>query len=91
MFSDTEVKVLFNSDNSSIIKTEYVDIQPFLKNYSFEDGFDFEVTKRAFCDIESTINENSYLLIKNEKYKVMEIKIWDTYIEVFLYKCERQV
>lgn len=91
MFSDTEIKVLFNSDNSSIIKTEYVDVQPFLKNYSFEDGFDFEATKRVFCDKESIINENSYLLIENEKYKVMEIKTWDTYIEAFLYKCKRQV
>lgn len=91
MFSDTEIKVLFNSDNSSIIKTEYADVQPFSKNYSFEDGFNFEVTKRAFCDKESIINENSYLLIENEKYKVMEIKTWDTYIEAFLYECKRQV
>lgn len=91
MFSDTEIKVLFNSDNSSIIKTEYADVQPFSKNYSFEDGFDFEVTKRAFCDKESIINESSYLLIENEKYKIMEIKTWDTYIEAFLYKCKRQV
>lgn len=91
MFNDTEIKMLSNSDSSSIIKTEYVDVQPFSKNYSFEDGFNIETTKRAFLDKESIINENSYLLIENEKYKVIEIKTWDTYIEAFLYKCKRQV
>lgn len=91
MFNDTEIQVLLNSDNSSIIITEYADVQPFSKNYSFEDGFNFETTKRAFCDKESIINENKYLLIKNEKYRVMEIKPWDTYNEAFLYKCKRQV
>lgn len=91
MFNDIEVKVLSDFNNSSIIKTEYVDVQPFSKNYSFEEGSNIETTIRAFCDKDSIISEKSYLLIKNERYIVMEIKSWDTYIEAFLYKCKRLV
>lgn len=91
MFNDTEIKILSSSDSSSIIKTEYADVQPFSKNYSFEDGFNFETTKRAFLDKDSIVNEKNYVLISNEKYKVIEIKSWDTYIGAFLYKCKRQV
>jgi hypothetical protein len=29
--------------------------------------------------------------IENEKYKVMDIKKWDSYMEVYLYKLKRQV
>lgn len=91
MFNETEIKVLNYYNETSVIKTEYADIQPCSKNYSFEDGFVIETTQRAFCDKDSIINERNYLLIDNEKYKVMEIKTWDTYIEIYLYKCKRKV
>lgn len=89
MFNDTEIKILSNSDNTTILKTEYADVQPFLKTYTFENGFNIITTMRAFCDKESNINETGYVLINNEKYKVVDIKTWDTYKEAFLYKCKK--
>ncbi len=89
MFDDTEIKILSNSDNITVIKTEYADIQPFSKTYTFESGFSISTTMRAFCDANSIINEMGYVLINNEKYKVIDIKTWDTYKEAFLYKCKK--
>ncbi|MBK5242051.1 hypothetical protein [Clostridium sp.] len=89
MFNDTEIKILTNSNAESYIKTEYGDIQPFSKSISFEDGFEINITKRGFLDIESSINFNSYLIIDDNKYKVIDMKKWDSYIEFFLYRCKR--
>ena len=89
MFNDTEIKILSNSDNTSILKTEYADVQPFSKTYTFENGFSILTTMRAFCDKESIINETGYVLINNEKYKAVDIKTWETYKEAFLYKCKK--
>ena len=91
LFYDTEVKVLTSPDPASYIKTEYGDVQPFSKSVSFEDGFIIDITKRIFCDAGSFINIDSYVIISNEIYKVMEIKKWDSYIEAYLYKCKRQI
>lgn len=90
MFNDTEIKILSNSDNTTILKTEYADVQPFSKTYTFENGFNIITIMRAFCDKESIINEIGYVLINNEKYKVVDIKTWDTYKEAFLYKCKKK-
>ena len=57
----------------------------------FEDGFEINITRRVFCDIENSISIHSYMEIENEKYKVMDIKKWDSYMEVYLYKLKRQV
>lgn len=89
MFNDIEIKILSDSDNKTILKTEYADVQPFSKTYTFENGFNILTTMRAFCDKESIINEIGYVLINNEKYKAVDIKTWDTYKEVFLYKCKK--
>jgi hypothetical protein len=91
MFNDTEIKILISSNAESYIKTEYGDVQPFSKSMTFEDGFEINITKRLFVDIGSSINLTSYLIIGGEKYKVLDIKKWDSYIEVFLYRCKRQV
>ena len=66
------------------MKSIYADIQPFAESISFEDGFQIEISKRMFCDIDSTITEDSYVEINNQKYKVMKIKKWDDYLEVHL-------
>ena len=90
MFNDTEIKISYTSDNKTILKTEYADVQPFSKTYTFENGFNIITTMRAFCDKESIINETGYVLINNEKYKVIDIKTWNTYKEAFLYKCKNK-
>ena len=91
MFNDTLVKIYSSPDSLSYIKSIYADFQPYTKSIVFEDGFQIDITNRVFCDIDSTINKNSYMEIDNEKYKVMDLKKWDNYLEVYLYKLKRQV
>lgn len=91
MFNDTLVKIYSSPNSLSYIKSIYADFQPYTKSIVFEDGFQIDITNRIFCDIDSSINKNSYLEIDTEKYKVMDIKKWDNYLEVYLYKLKRQV
>jgi len=91
MFNDTLVKIYSSPDSASYIKSIYADFQPYTKNLSFEDGFQIDITNRLFCDTDSSIDKNSYIEVNNKKYKVIELKEWDDYIEVYLYKLQRQV
>lgn len=86
MFNDTLIKIFSNSDSDSYVKSIYADFQPFSKSIAFEDGFQIDITSRVFCDMEESITEDSYLEIESQKYKVMEIKEWDDYLEVYLYR-----
>lgn len=91
MFKDTLIKVYEAPDSGSYIKSIDADIQPFSKSIAFEEGFQIDITSKLFCDIDDSITEESYVEFDNEKYKVMEIKEWDDYLEVYLYKLQRQV
>ena len=91
MFKDTFIKIYATPDSDSYIKTIDADVQPFSKSFAFEDGFQIDITCRLFCDMDDSITEESYIEFANEKYKVMEIKKWDDYLEVYLYKLQRQV
>ena len=90
MFYDTKIEIL-QSPEDAPIKTIDADVQPFSKSIAFEDGYQIDITSRLFCDIDDSINEESYVEFDNDKYKVMEIKKWDDYYEVSLYKLKRQV
>ena len=91
MFKDTPIRIYSTHDLTSYIKSIDADVQPFSKSIAFEDGFQIDITSRLFCDIDDSITEESYVEFENEKYKVMEIKKWDDYLEVSLYKLKRQV
>jgi len=91
MFYDTLINVYEAPDSNSYIKSIDADIQPFSKSITFEDGYQIDITSRLFCDIDDSITEESYVGFANEKYKVMETKKWDDYMEVYLYKLQRQV
>lgn len=91
MFNNTLVKIYSSFDSTSFIKAIYGDFQPFSKSITFEDDFQIEITNRLFCDIDSSIDENSYIEIEGIKYKVMSIKKWDDYLEIYLYRLKRQV
>ena len=90
MFYDTKIEIL-QSPEDAPIKTIDADVQPFSKSIAFEDGFQIDITSRLFCDIDDSINEESYVEFDNEMYKVMEIKKWNDYLEAYLYKLKRQV
>ena len=66
MFYNTLIKIYSNLDPNSYIKSIYTDVQPYLKSIMFEDGFEINITKRVFCDIENSINIHSYIEIENE-------------------------
>lgn len=87
MFYDTTVKILADR-TSSPIETIEADLQPHSKKYIFEDGFELEATKRLFCDRISSINNDSYVRIETDLYKVLEIKEWSDHLEIFLYQCK---
>ena len=91
MFKDTLIKIYEAPDSNSYIKSIDADVQPFSKSIAFEDGYQIDITSRLFCDIDDSITEESYVEFDNEKYKVMEIKKWDDYLEVYLFKLKRQV
>ena len=85
------IKVYSTPDSASYIKSIDTDVQPFSKSIVFEDGYQIDITSRLFCDIDDSITEESYVEFDDEMYKVMEIKKWDVYLEVYLYKLQRQV
>jgi len=88
MFYDTEVDIL-NSQDFSIIKTITADVQPFSGSMGFDYGISLEISKKAFCDLDACVTESCYFKIATSKYKVLEMKAWSDYLEVFLYKCKR--
>jgi len=91
MFNKTIIKIYSSLDSISYVKSIYADFQPYTKSIMFGDGFQIDITNRLFCDIDSSINMSSYLKIGNEIYKVMDLKVWDDFLEVYLYKLKRQV
>ncbi len=91
MFYDALVKIYSSPDSASYIKSLFADFQPYSKSILFEDGFQIDVSKRIFCDSESSINIDCYVEVENELYKIMDLKKWDDYYEVHLYKLKRQV
>ncbi|GAB6180357.1 hypothetical protein JCM14036_16760 [Desulfotomaculum defluvii] len=91
MFNDTEVKIYSDNIFSSYLNVINADVQPYSKSITFEDGFQIDITKRMFCDRDASVTQESYLEIENKKFKVMEIKEWDDYLEVYLYELVRQV
>lgn len=90
MFYDTQIEI-YDSPQTESIKTICADVQPFEKSMLFEDDIEIEITKRAFCDIKPEINDGSYLRFNNMLYKIMKIKIWSDYLELWLYECERDI
>lgn len=87
MFYDTEIKVL--TEQLQEFKTIYADVQPYDRSISFEDGIEIDITQRAFCDVDPEIGKDSYMSIKAKLYKVMKIKTWSDYMELWLYECNR--
>ena len=87
MFRNIKAEIL----NSAFQKTAEIntDIQPFEKPMQFEDNVEIEITKRAFCEIVSQIDNQSYLRIGGKLYKIMKIKPYSDYLELWLYECER--
>jgi len=88
MFYNTKVKV-YDYPGSTLIKTIYADLQPYSATLNLDYGLSLEISHRLFCDYIKDIGANSYLKIDCDYYKVMDIKTWSDYLEIYLYKCQR--
>jgi hypothetical protein len=87
MFNDMKMEIL-NSIGLTVIKTIYVDVQPHMKNVSFEDGYTLEIAYRAFCEKDDQLSLARYVRIENQIYIVLDLKEWSDYVELFLYRCK---
>jgi hypothetical protein len=74
--------------NLTTIKTIYGDVQPYIKNYTFEDDISLEVTHRAFCNPYSELELCRYIRIDHQIYIILDLKEWSDYIELYLYRCK---
>lgn len=77
--------------DESLVQTDgaLVDLQPYERTQNYDDGFEIDITHRAFCDIDPTIVAAGYIEVETQLYKIMNIKQWDDYMELWLYACER--
>ena len=91
MFYDTLVQIYSSPDSTSYIKSLYADFQPYSKSILFVDGFQIDISNRIFCDPDTSINIDCYVVVENALYKIMDLIKWDEYFEVHLYKLKRQV
>lgn len=90
MFHDTKIEIL-QSPDAVPIKTIYADVQPYSAKVAFDYGITLEISKRAFCDVDEEINDESYFRIDDVYYKVLNVKGWNDHMEVLLYQCKRTV
>lgn len=64
------------------------DIQPYLRTFTFEDGYSIDMTQRFFCDRVSSITLDGYIEVEKKLHKVIHLKTWSDYLEVWLYECD---
>lgn len=88
MFYDTLIEIWGNPTGTTYLDSIYGDFQEYEKTLKVED-FTFNITKRVFCDYTTLITDKSYMKINGEFYKCIKPKIFDDYMEIMLYKCQR--
>lgn len=90
MYNETIIQILGNSPTNTSIKSIYADYQVFEKTIKIE-GYEFNITKRGIVDrIEILIDVDTYLDIEGTIYKVMKVKTYSDYMELWLYKLNKQ-
>ncbi|MGP0578834.1 hypothetical protein ACTP13_17780 [Paenibacillus peoriae] len=88
MFYDTKLKILNHADFKPVLSV-MADVQPYRKNFSFEDGYTLEMTHRAFCPLESSLQLNGYVQIYTSIFIILDMKEWSDYVELYLYRCKQ--
>jgi hypothetical protein len=90
MFHNTKTEI-FSSPEGVAIKTIDADVQPYSGTATFDYGISLEISIRVFCDMDDSISDQMYFKIDGLFYKVLSLKAWKNHMEVFLYRCKRQV
>ena len=95
MFDDTVIQILGSSPANTSIKQIIGDFQePQGQRATFIEieKFKFDISKCLFIDyIEPLIDLTTFLEINGLIYKVIKIKIYSEYMEIFLCQLRRQV
>lgn len=95
MFDDTIIQILGNSPANTSIKQILGDFQePQGQRTTFIEieKLKFNINKCLFIDyIEPLIDLTTYLKINGITYKVLRIKKYSDYMEIYLYLLRRQV
>jgi len=86
---EQKVFLLGNSPTNSWQKTIYSGVQQFSSVVKIGE-YEFSITKRLFVDLEPLCKMDGYLEIENKIYKILKIKEYSDYMEVWLYLLKRQ-
>lgn len=87
-----DINGITRQDKYSFIKNLKVDVQPYSsEKLKVDYGYDFEVTKRVFCDVDIDIAESTIIKYKNTCYDIQKIIEWDDYIELMLVESEVEI
>ncbi len=72
--------------DETVLKTIPCDIQPYSSELLYRDyGFQDQVSKRVFCDLDSDINNGGIVKDETGKRYVIKKNIpWDDYLDVML-------
>lgn len=77
---------IYHTGEETELKSIACDIQPYSSELMYREyGYKEQVTKRAFCDIDSDIKNGMIVVDANDRrYKVVKIIDWDDYLDVIL-------
>lgn len=76
----------FVEGDLKFIKSKFVDIQPYSTELLLKDyGYNIEVSRRIFDEIDEDIKIGTILQYKDEQYEARKIINWDDYREVMCY------
>ncbi|KJD42416.1 hypothetical protein [Paenibacillus terrae] len=88
MFYDTKLEIL-DATHFKPVLSVMADVQPYRKSFSFEDSYTLETIYRAFCPLESLLQLNGYVQFAKDVFIILDMKEWNDYVELYLYRCKQ--
>jgi len=76
----------YHEGTESVLKTIDCDIQPYSGDLLYREyGYQEQVTKRVFCDLDLDIKNGMTVTDANSKrFKIIKVIDWDDYLDVML-------
>lgn len=88
---DISVQILGNSPNNTTQKTIEGDFQEYTSVIKIGE-YEFDISKRLFIDyLEPLISMDGYIKAGNKIFKILKVKEYSDYMEVWLYALTREV
>jgi len=83
---EISIEILGNSPTNTTHATIEGDLQEYSATIEIE-NFKFEITKRLFIEhLEPLIDMSGYIKAENKIFKILKIKSFSDYMELWLYK-----